>query len=245
MKGTTMLFTNKDPRHLAFLKTIGRLKERERPDGSTVLQVEKDIGFQLKGYNQETNTVPVIATDARIDRMGDIININGWNTKYFRQFGSILVDHSYRVDSIIGRPLKVAIQGTEKERNMQVDVQFDPLEENEAARKAVSKLQSKSLRNVSVGFNPTEWEWRREKDADDVDRIVGIYFKKQELLELSFVAVPANPGAHVLDHALREYKLSDHDGDMERLLAEIAESLAIADLDFHTRLVAQQLKGVG
>ncbi|GAG42376.1 unnamed protein product, partial [marine sediment metagenome] len=93
------MFSGTDPRHLAFLKTIGRLQERERPDGSKVLQVEKDFGVEVKGFDPETNTATFIATDSRIDRMGDIVDINGWDVKHFAKFGSILVDHRYTVDS--------------------------------------------------------------------------------------------------------------------------------------------------
>lgn len=219
------------------LKSMGRLTERHRPDGSVVLQVEKDFPIVVKEVNEESAEVDFVATDGRVDRMGDTINVNGWDTEHFRKHGSILVDHVYEVDRVVGKPKKVKTEGAGENRHMVVRAAFGP-KGNARVQDVLEKLHFGSVKNVSVGFNPVKWEWRRsEEDEEGHSRIIGINFLEQELLEVSVVAVPANPGAHVLAAQL------ERECDEAETLKELYGSLAQAELRLALERTLLQLKG--
>ncbi len=79
-------------------------------------------------------------------------------------------------------------------RRLVLDVLLDSGEHNLVAADVRNKLEARSLRTTSVGFIPLVWE----KILDDEDQWTGGFiFKTQELIEDSFVAVPANPNALV------------------------------------------------
>ena len=53
---------------------------------------------------------------------------------------------------------------------------------------------------TSVRWDPQEWEWRKAKRHETEDEV--LVFTKQELLESSYVTIPADPGALVLPTAV-------------------------------------------
>ena len=55
---------------------------------------------------------------------------------------------------------------------------------------------------TSVRWDPQEWEWRKAKRHETEDEV--LVFTKQELLESSYVTIPADPGALVLRADSRE-----------------------------------------
>lgn len=221
------------------LRVMGRLTKRVRPDGCIIHQVEKDFPcLIIKEEGDSDLERDFIASDGRIDRMGDTIKVNGWDIGHFKQHGSILLDHVYRVENIIGKPSKIWKEGAGDERSLRIRIKFDSPEENSASAIALPKIASGSLANGSVGFNPIEWEWRREKkDDDSPERIVGINFLKQELLEFSLVAVPANPGAHILAAAQEEVAQAEHTSELAMGEARKVLRATIAKAGFGMRMM--------
>lgn len=143
----------------------------------------------------EGDGLEFVLSDESLDRYGDIIVASGWDLKHFKKNPIALFGHSsefpigtwsdLRVEGkkLVGR-LNLAAKGTSQ--------RIDEL---------ISLLEQGILRAVSVGFKPIEWE------ALDKDRpYAGQRYLKQELLETSLVAVPANPSALALAKSL---KLSD------------------------------------
>lgn len=175
-----------------FLRETGRLVTRELPDGSKVDMVRKFFQPEIRKFDADTGEIEVVVSDGTIDRIGDTINPGGWELKNYRKNPVVLVDHRYSIYSIAGQAKK-----TFKADGRLVQLQaLDPVD-NEVAAKVRSLLTVRSLRTTSVGFIALEWEWRTEEDDDGRELIVGINFLKQELLEVSWVAVPANPNALV------------------------------------------------
>jgi hypothetical protein len=88
----------------------------------------------------------------------------------------LLIDHDYSVKSVVGLAENIRVQGRQ--------LLFDPLfhEITQAARETKQMVEQGFLDTVSVGF------LRREEGG----RILN------ELLEVSFVAVPCNPNARTL-----------------------------------------------
>lgn len=125
-----------------------------------------------------------VLSDATVDRYGDIVEPSGWDLTTFKTNPIALFGHrsdfpigsweSVRVEGkqLIGR-LKLAARGT--------SARIDEL---------IGLLEQGVLRAVSVGFRPVEWE-----AIDPKEPYNGYRYTKQELLECSLCAIPANPAA--------------------------------------------------
>lgn len=205
------------------LRESGRLVVREMPDGSTVEMVAKS--GHLKGVNVETREVVITASDNSVDRYGDVIEAAGWDTQNFERNPVSLVDHDYSVASIVGHISSTWVEGS----RFMARVQLDPPEDNPAAADVLKKIKNGSLRAVSVGFRAGE----REKivDKDSGEWTGGFRFKSQELLELSWVAIPANPNATlaVEDQAAPSSE-DDREGSSEAAIERLTQRAAEAAL---------------
>ncbi len=131
----------------------------------------------------------VIGSTSVIDRMDDTINQEGWALKNFKKNPVILFGHNSNLPPI-GKALKVWVQGKGKKAQLMFRVQFDL--QDKFAAEIFRKVKDGFMNTVSVGFIPLEWE---QVESDNF--FGGHKFLKQELLELSFVPIPANPEALV------------------------------------------------
>jgi HK97 family phage prohead protease len=122
----------------------------------------------------------VVASDDSEDRHGDRVNPEGWDLKNYKKNPIILADHDYRVESVIGTGSGVKIDGNK--------LVFDKItfsKTNDLAVKAFNLIKEGILKTWSVGFLVKKW-------GDDKSKYT---IQEQELLELSLVAIPANPNA--------------------------------------------------
>lgn len=123
----------------------------------------------------------VVGSTAVIDRVGDTINQDGWVLNNYKKNPVVLWGHNVRDDRPpIGKAVKVWFDGVRKKKLM-FDIKFD-LQDTFAAD-IYRKVKEGFVNAVSVGFQPLEWQ-----DNE---------FLSMDLLELSFVPVPANPDALV------------------------------------------------
>lgn len=132
-----------------------------------------------------------VLSDETVDRMGDVVSVDGWVLANFKKNPIALFGHSssfpigtwsnIRVEAgkLIAK-LNLAARGT--------SARLDEL---------ISLVEQGILRAVSVGFIPLKSEPIDEKRPYD-----GMRFIKQELLETSLVSVPANPAAIALAKSL-------------------------------------------
>lgn len=131
----------------------------------------------------------VVASTSVIDRHGDTIQQDGWDLKNFKNNPVILWAHNADGEGLpIGKSLKTWIDGKGKDAKLRFTCQFD-MQDNFAAE-VCRKVREGFINCVSVGFLPEEWE-----QLDEDDFWSGYNFTKQELLEISWVPVPANPEA--------------------------------------------------
>lgn len=127
----------------------------------------------------DNDIITVIASDETLDRHGDVLPIDQWDLSKFRSSPRMLVDHDHTVASIVGKWTNVRIE----DNKLLMDADFHGITE---LSKAVEKMVNEGyLDTVSVGFIPHG----AEKDGDH-----GSF----ELIETSWVTVPANPSARVL-----------------------------------------------
>lgn len=130
-----------------------------------------------------SGTFKVIATTSDVDRDGESILVEGWTFENFMKNPIMLFGHNYwDMHAIVGAATSVTIQG----KDVVVEGMFADTEEGQYIRKL---YDDGILKTVSVGFIPLERQ--------------GNVITKAELLEVSFVPVPANPEALSLAKALK------------------------------------------
>ncbi len=163
-----------------------------------------------------------VATDASIDRDGEIVDPAGLDTKNFEKNPVLLYAHDYRSDPI-GKVLEITRDGSRILFRPQLAVDISP-----RAKMYFEMIKAGILNAFSIGFIPKEWS-DRDNGAGGKNRV----FTKTELLEISLVPVPANPNALVL---ARTFKTADGlavDEDilksMEMAMEEIAKSKEMSD----------------
>lgn len=137
----------------------------------------------------DSRTVSFVFSDGSTDRYGDRIDARGWVLDNFNANPVALFGHdSGSVENIIGRAANVRVQGAE----LVGDIEFMEGSVNQNAEAVYQMVKGGYLRTVSVGFQPLDWVPSKDKG-----RPGGIDFRKQELLEISIVPIPANPNALV------------------------------------------------
>lgn len=137
---------------------------------------------------EEDRTARFIASDATVDRYGDIVEPKGWDLANFRRNPIFLWMHSQYQP--IGTVKKIGLE----DGALIATVRFYDPGDSKIADDLWRLVKKKKLRAVSVGFtvkSADDYEYIR----DESDRVTGIRYLRQELLELSLVSVPANPNA--------------------------------------------------
>ncbi len=153
-----------------------------RPKTAVRLAVQGEIAPA-----QDSRVIRFCFSDDSVDRYGDTIDARGWALDAFLANPVCLFGHDAEsVENVIGRAVKVWVEGS----RLMGDVEFAAADVNPAAETVYQMLKAGYLNTVSVGFQPIEWALTKDKA-----RPGGIDFKKQELLEISVVPIPANPNA--------------------------------------------------
>jgi HK97 family phage prohead protease len=123
----------------------------------------------------------VASTDV-VDRQGEIVTADGWELENYRANPVVLDSHDYRsIENILG----IAHDIRQADRGLEVDVVFN---NTPKGRLADQLVEEGNLRAVSVGFVSKEVQFDPKGKGP-------VKHTRKELLEVSAVAVPANPEA--------------------------------------------------
>ena len=127
-----------------------------------------------------------VLSDASVDRMGDVIEQDGWKLDNFRKVPIALFNHDR--NQVIGKWADVAVRDGQLTGRLELaEPGTSPLVDSIRAL-----VKQKILRAVSVGFRPM----KSEPLTKEADKNFGPFrFKQTELLECSLVSIPANPNA--------------------------------------------------
>jgi HK97 family phage prohead protease len=135
-----------------------------------------------------------VASDESIDRMGDVIRINGWELANYKRNPIVLFQH--QSSNPVGISTKVWVEGKALMSRIKLAA-----EGTSPFIDTLRKLMAQGIvKAVSVGFVPTK-EPSYIRDVKN-DQITGLEYIGQELLEISLVSVPANPQALSLAKSL-------------------------------------------
>jgi HK97 family phage major capsid protein/HK97 family phage prohead protease len=128
-----------------------------------------------------------VMSDGSVDRMGDVIDPDGWRLDAFQRNPVALFGHDPSFP--IGRWHDVGV------RRGQLTGRLELMEAvSDRLREIHTALKAGVLRAVSVGFHSDSFE--------PLGKSGGIRFTEAELVECSLVAVPANPNALAIAKAL-------------------------------------------
>lgn len=145
---------------------------------------------EISAKDEDGMVEGIVGSTAVIDRLGESIEQDGWELTNYKKNPIVLWGHNVREERPpIGKAIKVWLDGVRKKKLM-FNIKFD-LEDTFAAE-IYRKVRDGFLSTVSVGFLPIEYE---AMNKEDTGFFAPQRYLKQELLELSFVPVPANPEA--------------------------------------------------
>jgi len=153
---------------------------------------EKIIKYISKAPEEkEDRVLRFIGSNEDIDRDGDVIKVDGWKTKNYKLNPVVMVNH-VRASLPVAKTNKVWVD--KENKALMFDIEFAPADVSAEGDTLYKLYKSGFMTATSVGFVPNfeKTEFPRENGEKS-----GPYriFKEQELLEISLVSVPANPGA--------------------------------------------------
>lgn len=135
--------------------------------------------INCKIQKAENGDLTIVASDETLDRMGEVVPLDSWDLTNYKKNPVLLVDHDYKVANIVGRATKLKLTDSA----LTFTPEFHGL--TQLAKEVEAMVKSDFAPAVSVGFLP-------HGPKADGEKI------KNELLEISFVSVPANPNALAL-----------------------------------------------
>jgi HK97 family phage prohead protease len=161
----------------------------ERANSLCALAWENRSGsgrMRHKTHAEIVQGMEFVLSDESPDRVGDIISAAGWDLANFKRNPVALFNHM--PSFLIGtwenlRTDKGALRG---------NLKLAPAGTSERIDEVRKLIEAGILKAVSVGFRPIE---SRPRTDDAGKKFLGEHFLKQELVETSLVAVPANPNA--------------------------------------------------
>lgn len=154
------------------LKNIGAEVAEKIVERLQSPEVRAFIDSIKSASDEDTGTFRVVGTTENLDRYQEVIKLDGWDTERYMQNPVILWGHDH--SKLIGMTTSIEVT----DGKMIFNGKFAPTEEGQEKRRLYDQG---FLRATSVGFIEKERE--------------GNLITKAELLELSFVSVPANPYA--------------------------------------------------
>lgn len=160
----------------------------------------RTLNISAKSAARPGRIIRFIGSDESVDRDGDTISIDGWDVGAYMKNPVVLYGHDYYALPI-GKT--VAVTADKRARQLLFDIYFPTIEElasdpsspsDHALKVDAIYMMAKAgiLNTVSVGFRGIDYE----------ATATGRAYKRQELMEISIVPVPANPNAVAV---LRDY----------------------------------------
>jgi HK97 family phage prohead protease len=173
------------------LISLDRFRAELRAGAKPSAPVQRVSVGEPLAFDDGSRRIRFCFSDGSVDRMGDRIAADGWETAGFMKNPVALWAHDALAPPI-GRAANVLVEGD----RLMGDIEFAGPQVYPFAETIYQMVKGGFISAVSVGFRPIEYSF-----AHDKDREFGIDFERQELLEISVVPVPAN--AHALIEAKR------------------------------------------
>lgn len=158
-----------------------RAARAKSPDQLADVGLLKSVTVEIRGVNAEQRTIDTTITTGTPDRDRDVLSPGGWNLRNYRKNPVVLWGHDHRIPAIARSTVK-----RDGDTLTSTDT-FPEAGTHPMADLVFSLASGKFLNAKSVGFIPVEWTYDEDRQ--------GFNFRSQELIEHSWVNVPANPEA--------------------------------------------------
>lgn len=145
------------------------------------VKMENLFTVECKKIDQATRSFWAVASTPKLDRANDSIDLDAWDLENFRKNPVIPWAHDYSQ-----LPVAMAEEIKVEQGQLVFKAKFPPPGSYPFADNVFQLYAAGILRAFSVGFRALDYERNAEG---------GLNFTKVELLEISAVAVPANPDA--------------------------------------------------
>lgn len=129
--------------------------------------------------DSDSGTFKVIISTAHVDRQGESVRQDGWDLTFYKMNPVVLWGHDYK-----SLPIGVCTNIAVENGNLIAEGKFAPEDCNPFAQQVRRLYDGGFVKTTSVGFIPKEFSASNDGEIT-----------KAELLEFSFVPVPANPYA--------------------------------------------------
>lgn len=151
----------------------------------------------IRAEEGDSPVVNAVISTGNVARDNAIIDPKGWDFRNFDANPVVLWGHDGS-ELPIGRAQNRKLEGGELRAQAVLD------KDDEFAMRVFGKIQRGFVNATSVRWHPTKWEHVKRKDLrhddeeDEHDEEKVLVFRKQELLEFSFVSIPADPAALIV-----------------------------------------------
>jgi len=145
-----------------------------------------------KASKDTDGTITAVASTPDVDRYGDVV-APSWDLAAFKANPVIMHGHDYD-GPVVGRALEIELVG----ESLMMSVEFDESDTNPVGQRIANQFRSGFMSAFSVGFAPGKSTPRADLPKDHpafIEKGAGQYFEENQLLEVSAVAIPANPHA--------------------------------------------------
>ncbi|HWW03041.1 MAG TPA: HK97 family phage prohead protease [Candidatus Acidoferrum sp.] len=170
------------------------------PGKDAVLSVPDPSAPTAPSVPNPSSTLDFISSDETLDRYGEIISAAGWSLDNYRRNPVFQNSHQYGdIIFTLGKALITEVRTVADRQVLFQRIEF-ATEANPMARIAYALYSRGFLKTVSVGFIPLRWEDGSTSSSSSSSSSIPFRRKylEQELLEVSAVAIPANPNALAL-----------------------------------------------
>lgn len=162
--------------HEEQLKKISEELAKQLYERFAAPEVKDVVAATEKAADDDTGTFEVVITTENLDRYQEVISLDGWETDHYMANPVVLWGHDHS-----GLPIGIATDISISDGKMIARGKFAPASANPFAQQVRKLYDLGMMRATSVGFLEKERE--------------GNLITKAELLEFSFVSIPANPYA--------------------------------------------------
>lgn len=168
-------------------KQLDRIDEEDK--GMTDMQVRAFAGGVTKAVGERQ--VRVVVSTPTVDRSGDIVEVAGIDLTAYRKNPVVLYQHDH--DEPVARCIEIDLKGAA----LEALVQFPPEKTAEKSDEVYGLIKAGVINAASIGFIPKEYGY-----IDPKEPWRGRRFSSCEMLEFSFVSVPCNPDALIVERGL-------------------------------------------
>jgi len=193
----------------------------------------KTFGLETKALADQRQVRVICSTD-QVDRSGDVVVQGGISVSNFAKTQTVLWNHDQ--DHPIARCIEIGV----KSGRLEALVEFPEPGVSAKSDEVYGLIKAGIINAASIGFVPLEAEPLNGKN-----RAAGLRFDESELLEFSFVSVPANPGALITQRSLKSVRKAAPPMTLKGLCGVASLAWLLDELGYQTDRAAAEALAEG